>query len=289
MNKLPQQYCLNCNMNTHNSKKCNFGIISNGIISINTNFNIDYDKFEKFFYDNLEKYIDNPIIKHNINDDVKFLLIQRKNSLGYGELVRGHYDHKNIDSINYLFKQMTEKEIEMIKTKTFEELWNYYWNGNGISNPKHLSEFNLSKKKFTYIINTYKNEDYRTSEYNFNEWGFPKGRRELYEDNFKCAIREFTEETNIKNINYILKKKSIQEKLIGTNGIKYIHNYFISFINKNEINNFENNSEIGDIKLMSINECLTFIRPYHTDKINIIKILYNMILDFRLNHQSIIK
>lgn len=212
MDKSTQLYCLNCNKYNHNSKKCNMGIISNGIVAIHTSFPIDYEKFENFYNENLENYIINPIIKYPQDDRIKFLMVQRKHSLGFGELIRGHYDPKTIESINYILKQMTDEEIKLIKDKSFEELWNIYWSGNGISNPKHLTEFHLSKKKFEIIKMKYNHKDFVNSEYNFNEWGFPKGRRELYEDNFKCAIREFMEETDIKVINYINKKKEYSRK-----------------------------------------------------------------------------
>ena len=281
MEKTSQLYCLNCNRYNHNSKKCSFGVISNGVIVMHSKVPINYDKFEIFFNQNIENYIINPIMKHPPNENIRFLMVQRKHSLGFGELVRGHYDPKAIDSINYILKQMTDEEINMIKDKTFDELWNIYWSGDGISNPKHISQFNSSKKKFEFIKNKYSAKDFVNSEYNFNEWGFPKGRRELYEDNLKCAIREFMEETDIRIINYINKKKSIQENLIGTNGIKYVHNYYVGFIEDANIHK-PNNNEVGSVKLMTFNECLTYIRPYHLDKINIIKILYNMVNDFLL-------
>ena len=209
-----KKYCLNCNKYFHNYKNCNHGIISNGIISFNiSNYAIDFVKFEKFLKNNLEHYIKNKkeVINTNINESIKFLLVQRKHSLGFGELIRGHYDHKNIESINYIIKQMNINEIECIKNKKFNDLWNYYWGGNGIKNQKHLEEFKIAEKKFNYIKLTYETNTFVNSEYIFNEWGFPKGRRELYEENLECALREFKEETNIKNINYVYIYKSLND------------------------------------------------------------------------------
>ena len=41
--------------------------------------------------------------------------------------------------------------------------------------------------------------------YKTPEWGFPKGRRNLYEKDLNCALREFSEETGYssKSINLI--------------------------------------------------------------------------------------
>jgi ADP-ribose pyrophosphatase YjhB (NUDIX family) len=273
-------YCINCNKYGHYSKKCEHGIISNGIIAIyiDKNININYKKFESFFTINYNKYLNGKNDIVNENDNIKFLLMQRKHSLGFGELIRGHYDHKDIKSINYIVKQMNIEEIELFKNKSFDELWNYYWNGGGISKDKHREEFNKAKFKFQFIMDNYNKDEFETSEFTFNEWGFPKGRREKNENDFKCAIREFKEETNIDNFLYIIRNNSIKENLIGTNQKKYIHNYYISFIDEN-INN-PNNNEVGDLKLMTINECLTNIRPYHYEKINIVKSLFNILNDF---------
>ena len=122
--------------------------------------------------------------------------------------------------------------------------------------------------------------------FNFNEWGFPKGRRESYESDLVCAIREFEEETNLEESNYtILEKcKSIRENLIGTNGVSYAHNYFLSIINNNGCTSTctsdETNREIGQTSVLNILECLNKIRPYHKNKIRIIKHIYMVINDF---------
>ena len=95
--------------------------------------------------------------------------------------------------------------------------------------------------------------------YNFNEWGFPKGRRESYESDLVCAIREFEEETTLNEKNYIIleKCKSIRENLTGTNGINYTHNYFLSIINDNScISTDKSNREISQTKVINLNECL---------------------------------
>ena len=38
----------------------------------------------------------------------------------------------------------------------------------------------------------------KKSKYLYEEWGFPKGRKQIYESTRECAEREFEEETNIK-------------------------------------------------------------------------------------------
>ena len=286
-------YCTNCNKKGHVYKNCLEPIISNGIIGIYIdNFNIEN-------FDNLEKYISSNLypslrLKKNINfeyknlcnenSNIKFLMIQRKNSLGYLEFIRGRYDETNDQNINYIFEQMTQNEIQDIITKDFDFLWNELWDVNNIKNKNHYKEYMTSRQKFyelklnkSDIINNLK------PKYLYNEWGFPKGRRELYESDIICAIREFEEETNIKENMYNLLEScsKIKENLVGTNGINYLHNYFLAILNTDKINNIDStNREIGNIKIMSYNECIENIRPYHVNKLKIINVLYELICDF---------
>jgi hypothetical protein len=220
---------------------------------------------------------------YNFNDNIKFLLVQRKNSLGYLEFIRGRYNINNIELITKLLLQMTPEEIIDIVNNDFDYLWNKLWDINNIKNKYHYKEYISSKEKF-YQLKLKHNDllsNFKTL-FNFNEWGFPKGRRELYESDLICAIREFEEETNITENNYFLfdKCNSIKENLVGTNGIDYTHNYFVALLHNNKINHDLNNREIGSIQIMNIYDCINSIRPYHTDKLNIIKTIYYLIDKF---------
>lgn len=286
-------YCNNCNNYGHLNKKCIYPYTSNGVISFIIN------KFDIKKMDELEKYIEKRInenIKENEenieNEDIKFIMVQRKNSLGYIEFIRGKYNENIMDcneklenllnpSINYLIKQMNVEEINNIINCEFDELWLKLWNNNGIHNNYHLMEYNNSKIKFYLIRQKYKKEDLKKPAYSFNEWGFPKGRRNKYENDLECALREFNEETNIKkeNLHVFNKINKIQENMIGTNGVKYLHNYFLAYVNDyTEIKT--DNCEIGDIQLLTINECLNLIRPYHIEKKNVLKKIFLIINEF---------
>jgi ADP-ribose pyrophosphatase YjhB (NUDIX family) len=211
-------------------------------------------------------------------------MIQRKNSLGYLEFMRGRYDINNNDNINYIFEQMTQNEIIDILTKEFDLLWNDLWDENNIKNKNHYKEYITSKQKFYELkLNKIDFISNLKPKYLFNEWGFPKGRRELYESDIICAIREFEEETNIKESMYNLLEgcNKIKENLIGTNGINYLHNYYLAILNSEKIKNIDSkNREIGNIKIMSFDECIDSIRPYHTNKIKIIKLLNELINEY---------
>lgn len=283
-------YCLNCNKRGHVYKYCNESIISNGIISFSID-NITTSQIQL-----LEIYLKKNIknIKLNkknnmtnlnemiINKDIKFLMVQRKNSLGYIEFMRGRYNLKDLNSVKTLLEQMSSSEILDINTKDFDNLWDNLWNINNIKNKHHQKEYIISKQKFIELKNL--DNDLFTNiilSYDFNEWGFPKGRREMYESDLICAMREFEEETNYTEDMYTVFEncEPIRENLIGTNNIKYAHNYYLAILNKISNTIFINN-EIGDMRLMSLDECIQVIRPYHYNKYNIIMQLYILINNF---------
>ena len=298
-------YCSNCNRKGHTFKNCNEPIISNGIIAVyiknfeisliplleeyisnnmrvfsnKNNFNNKFDKYSALNIMDLDKKIK----ENNINKNIEFLMVQRKKSLGYIEFIRGRYTLDNFSNIQYIFEQMTPEEISDIIEYDFDILWNNLWDNNNIRNKNHHKEYIVSKQKFYQLKLKYlENLKNIKSLYNFNEWGFPKGRREQFEPDIICAMREFSEETGLNDDSYNLLEncKKIRENVIGTNNINYMHNYYIAILN-NRINKLEiENREIGDLKIMNINECIELIRPYHKNKQKVVKGLYLLIENF---------
>lgn len=295
-------YCHNCNKKGHTYKYCNEPKISNGIIAF-------YIKnFKKSLIPILEKFIIKNINNNNLeksvkdnNDKIKFLMVQRKHSLGFLEFMRGKYNINNIYTVTHLIKQMIPEEIIKISTEEFDVLWNELWNNSDENCPKNKQmlyrrEYINSKEKFYNLKVNHKNIFETVPSFNFNEWGFPKGRRELYEPDLICSMREFEEETSFSKNNYIILENcdSIREDLKGTDGVNYAHNYFFAIMNEENLkNNDENcydydvnkninkdNNEIGDMEFMNINDCVNLIRPYHRNKTRIITKIYNIINTF---------
>lgn len=299
-------YCSNCNRKGHTYKSCNEPIISNGIIAIyiknldqelipllETYINKNLKIFNNYYNKNTNNMYNNKNFKNlwidedtKINDNIQFLMVQRKNSLGYLEFMRGRYNIQNITSLIHLLEQMSPEELEDINNIDFDILWNNLWDSNNIRNKNHHKEYLTSKQKFYQLKLSFNNILTETKPlYKFNEWGFPKGRRESYESDLISAVREFEEETTLTENDYIIleKCKSIRENLTGTNGVSYAHNYFISILindgsNSNLID--ENNREISQRKILNLNECLERIRPYHKNKIKIVKSIYSIVNNF---------
>jgi 8-oxo-dGTP pyrophosphatase MutT (NUDIX family) len=257
----------------------------NKIIEINNNDNNQINKWiDELVHDEEFDINQNIIIDlvKNIpkieieNNNIEYLIIRRKHSLGYIEFIRGRYDINNIDTINNLIHQITPDELLCIKTKDFKDIWEEVWKKTSY-NKIYLKEMEESMIKF----NTLKTNGYFDKElindYIEPEWGFPKGRRNPNEKNLKCALREFWEETGIVKSKLIVLNKlfPLQEIFYGTNNILYKHVYYIAIYNSDDeigINHIQEDqlTEIGDIKWKTLNECLNLFRPYHEQKKNVL-------------------
>jgi len=266
---------MNCGKYGHNFKTCKDPITSCGIICFHMNLpNYKIEKFlfnkflniEDFNYQNIH-YID----KINFHDNkIKFLLIQRKHSFSYIEFIRGLYKENDELKIKNLFSLMSKHEIELIKNNDFNTLWFNLWEKN--KSKTFLKEMNSSMKKFNNLKNN--NLLNYESDYDTPEWGFPKGRRDKYENNLNCAQREFKEETNIINYNLFERIDTIEEIFVGTNNVSYKQIYYLAGIENKNLISVEDNYEIGDIGWYTIDDALKLIRTYDTTKINMLNQLY---------------
>lgn len=288
--------CSNCNKSNHEYRDCKEPITSWGIILVNLSEIKNIIKHEQNI--NICNRISN-ICPQNYKDleslssfmnNIKFLLIQRRHSIAYMDFVRGKYKVDNIDQINSLFQYMNPIEIDKLKTEEFKDLWNEMWN-NDPTKVNNTKDYNNAESKFNQLKtdkNLELNLDFYIenvlSLYKQNEWGFPKGRKNHNEAPLECAIREFSEETNIdlNKINIINNILPIEENLIGTNGIPYRHIYYVAETISNEFENVKNNNEIGNIGFFNYNDAKELIRDYHTEKKYILQCIYMYYLEILL-------
>jgi len=256
------QCCRNCGLNGHIYKNCLHPIISFGIICY---------KIE--------------------GNEIKYLMIQRKDSLSFMEFIRGKYETTNTEYIKKLLLNMTIPERNMILNNKFEDIWNYVWlsNENGVN--KNNKEFINSKIKF-YTLN--ENNFLRNyiisikNIYNEQEWGFPKGRRKMRENDVDCAVREFYEETRIKkeDLNLITNIIPFEEVFFGTNNVMYKHLYYVAKLDNVDVNIkvdrdcMEQIREIRAIKWFNYNDVISHIKVYNTERIELFKFANKKIMDY---------
>jgi 8-oxo-dGTP pyrophosphatase MutT (NUDIX family) len=284
--------CTNCGKQNHTNKNCSEPMSSIGIVCIkldNVLYNTFIKNLQKISYYNLNNIIMNNIHKFNkYNDSIKFLLVNRRNSLNYIDFIRGKYNINDIDNINKMCSYMSSNEINMIKNKDFNILWSELWLKNAFKK-KYLEEMKLSKIKFNYLKNLGILDNIK-SEYNSTEWEIPKGRKNLNETNLKCAIREFKEETYLSTDDYTIISclDPIHDIFIGTNDKEYRHIFYTALYNNNINNNdiIYKNNEIEEIRWCSWSELNELIRPYNNNKINILTNIFLFILNICETHNS---
>jgi ADP-ribose pyrophosphatase YjhB (NUDIX family) len=238
------------------------------------------------------------ILYKKIQNSYKYLMVRRRNSIGYVEFIRGRYAFNDIIYIQQLFNVMTDYEINLIQDKNFEYLWEYLWLDKLFkkSSDKLKKDFLFAFNKYDKLKKGYINKCCtlnlnffilnKTSNYAEQEWGFPKGRRNLSENNLTAALRELEEETNIyKNDINLINEFDLNfiEEYKSYDNIKYKNIYFLGeFISDKKMfidnKKKEQYTEISKIKFFTLKECLSKIRNYNIEKKKILQSVNNFIL-----------
>jgi ADP-ribose pyrophosphatase YjhB (NUDIX family) len=288
--------CVNCGEKGHVIKECtesitSFGIIafkneqSNGTLPANTDCVTDRVPLNKELSDILDT-LDISVPKY---PNIQFLMIQRKDTFGYVDFIRGKYEDQDDENLKIYFNEMTPDEKFILKTKTFHYIWNRLWNNK--NSRIFLNEYEIAKKKFENL-NISKLIDESETPYTFQEFSFPKGRRNIKETNNDCAEREFKEETGYDNTVYdYIEYPIIIEDFIGTNNLSYKHIYYLVKF-KNNISdpavNLNNQLQMGEVKNIgwfTYEESMMLIRPYDIEKKKMLTKLYNDII--KMNEYNI--
>lgn len=265
---MTEQYCNNCGKQGHLYHQCKMPITSIGIIVFRV-------------YEN----------------ELQYLMIRRRDTLGYIDFMRGKYSVYNKYYILNMIKQMTYDEKTDLVNKDFDELWKQLWGKEDISNQYRGEEY-ISREKFNsltggvmckdeyYSLASLVEESNKLNMWKEPEWGFPKGRRNYQENDFECALREFAEETgfDIRHLHTIKNIFPFEEIFTGSNYKSYKHKYYLTYMDvSNTLNmtNFEK-TEVSKMEWKKYNECIECIRSYNLEKIRLITNVHNTISNFRL-------
>lgn len=219
--------CLNCEKKGHAFKQCKYPINSYGIIAY----------------------------KRTIHG-IKFLLIQRKDTIGFIDFVRGKYSNTN--DVKLLVEEMTENEKSTLVKLTFRNIWNNMWYNKKSS--IYINDYATSIKKYKLIDIYNMINGSCPSKFTDTEFGFPKGRKNKNESRLECAVREFREETGYETSEIIIQPDiQFSEVFYGTNTLVYKHTYFLAeLITDKQPHIHKNNryqlEEIKSISLKSFKE-----------------------------------
>jgi 8-oxo-dGTP pyrophosphatase MutT (NUDIX family) len=263
-------FCNNCGKQGHSFHQCKIPITSIGVVIYRIN-----------------------------NNRIEYLMIRRKDTLGYVDFMRGKYSVHNKYYIMNMLKQMTIDEKEKLKKGDFNELWENIWGENSVLN-KYKTEESVSKEKFQnlftgilvkdeyYTLNSLIDESNTSEEDKWiePEWGFPKGRRNFLEKDYDCAIRECCEETGFKS-QYLRNTQNIlpfEEIFTGSNYKSYKHKYYLMFIdyaNSLNIQDFQK-TEVSKMEWKSLEEALESIRYYNVEKKRILIKIDKMLKKYKM-------
>jgi 8-oxo-dGTP pyrophosphatase MutT (NUDIX family) len=201
---------------------------------------------------------------------VQYLLICRRDSLSFIEFVRGKYSVMERDYLHSLFENMTGGEHEKIRTLTFEQLWMSVW---GAAADTHKTDFENSHRKYKQLGDMKTVLAAHPTTWAEPEWGFPKGRRNPSETDLAGAIREFKEETSLKDKDFqiIQNIEPLVESFKGSNNVNYCHKYYLALCPSGtavtmDPANPHMNREIGAVGWFSLEEALAKIRSRDTEK-----------------------
>ena len=223
--------------------------------------------------------------RYNENREIEYLIIRRKETLGYIDFMRGKYPITNKSYITNMIQQMTVQEKSRLLSVDFTALWADIW-GEGHLNNKYKTEEMTSRDKFEtlksgvmtkneyFSMKSIIDESSTLNAWNEPEWGFPKGRRNNQEKDFDCAVREFCEETGYScdTLRHIQNVLPFDETFTGSNYVSYKHKYFLAYMdfrNTANVDNFQK-SEVSKMEWADIDTCLERIRPYNLEKIRVI-------------------
>jgi 8-oxo-dGTP pyrophosphatase MutT (NUDIX family) len=284
----------------------------------NTNFRHSYQKRHNAFCNNCGKNghlihaCRNPITSNGIivfrdsEEGASYLMIRRKDTLGFVEFIRGKYPVYNRTYLQRIVDEMTVDEKRRLQTQTFSELWKNVW--GDYLNSKYQNEETVSRDRFNALKNGIKLNggdpesggylsldtliQNSSTQWTEPEWGFPKGRRNYQEKDMDCALREFAEETGYDAKKLIVMQNIVpyEEIFMGSNLKTYKHKYYVAYFPLSQHGCMKDHpvspefqkTEVSKMAWFTFEECMQHIRPYNLEKINILRNLNDAIKEYEI-------
>ena len=261
MNNNTDFFCNNCGKQGHSFHQCKMPITSNGVIA----------------------YRILPI-----TNEIQYLMIRRKDTLGYIDFMRGKFPVFQKQYIMNMLLQMTIDERNRLRQRTIQNkddttIKDIYlkdkiqllMNGITVTNGSGSGSGSSSRYDMLSLLD----EADTLAVWTEPEWGFPKGRRNTQEKDYDCALREFSEETgyNTSVLNNIRNIVPFEEIFIGSNYKAYRHKYYLMNMLYHHSLSFKTyqKSEVSGMEWKNFTDCMNTIRSYNLEKKQMLQNVYN--------------
>jgi len=284
--------CTNCGGSGHAFRSCIEPVSSYGVLIFRW-------ISQSELWPQLKEFSTNPLSPTGTESLIpQILMIQRKDSLGFMDIMRGKYKLDEPDYIRKQIRGMTRDERVKLETMEFDEIWHLLWGSDTESSIRYAHDRTISKQKLGELrkgVTLQSGESYTLIDllrqepiiYDTPEWGFPKGRRDPYESDIHCAFRELFEETSIQESELIKVNNVLPfiEQFHGSNGIHYRHTYYLAvFTGKRNISFNSLNTgmarEIGNLGWRTFDQAIQLLRPENIEKKGILSRLSKLLLNF---------
>jgi|SRR6478609_292103 len=211
--------------------------------------------------------------------ELLFLLVERKDTVGFLNLVQGSYPeiepYKSKKLQRYL-SELTCEERQKLVQLPFMDLWKVAGSDKK-DVPKAQNKYiNLDIQKWiSSSACLYREADYI----------MPKGRLKFAESTRQCALREFSEETGYsRNDVQLIDVPPYVEQFVGTDGKTYRNVFYVGRLKDSarictKLGDDPNQSkEVRNIGWFNIVDCQYLMRDYHQDKKDILLNAHSLIL-----------
>ena len=200
---------------------------------------------------------------HEETNRPEAILVQGRYTYAYAEFIHGHYSRYNTKAITTLFEHMTINERLDIFSLDFRHMWFRIW----LTADRH-ELYNKKLSKFQAAWQRDGGTQLRrlvcaAQGTGSVRWEFPKGRRQSNDEtDINCALREFTEETNIpKNCFQLLPAFKRRASYVHMR-VRYVSIYYIAIQRRKFVDPSSTISlrcstqvaEIADVRWMDIEQ-----------------------------------
>lgn len=256
------------------------------------------------------------VFRYSKENNIEYLMIRRKDSFSYIDLIRGKYSPNNVEQLQNIIDNITIEEKERLLNKNYEYLRNILWLSDILPINYKIEDINAQKKfeNIKYNTNDFNNNNNNnnfgnnnisnnninnkfvnlkniieksTTQFVDQEWEFPKGRKNINEKDLDCALREFEEETGYSkdSINIINNIIPYDEIFIGSNYKSYKHRYFMGYMKESfscyNPTNYQK-LEVSKVDWKTYEECLENIRPNCIEKKRLLNNVNMLLTKYKL-------